>query len=461
MQTILAIDDEISVRESYRMILAGTYRLLLADSALSALELIETKNVDLVLLDLTMPEIHGMEFLARLQTRGESVPVIVVTGSNSVDTAVSAIKQGAREFVVKPFDVDDLLRLVARTLAEVRERRELGALRELGSADFEHIVGDAPALRKALAKARHAMQAPSTVLITGETGTGKDLLARAIHYGGPRRGQPFVPLSCCAIPPNLVESELFGHVKGAFTGAIESRVGKMQVADGGTLFLDEIGEMPLDAQASLLRVLQDGCFYPVGGVKQVEVDVRFICATNRDFRLAITEGRFREDLFYRINVLPIEMPALRHRREDIPRLAAHFIAKHAPRVNAAVREVAPAALARLMAYDWPGNVRELENTIERVLVLHSQERRLLPEFLDGVLPGGRIESLSGLDAFDGLPIEEATARLERHLILRALERCNNVQSQAAEMLGTTRRILKYRMDQLGIVSPGDAHPLAG
>ena len=450
MQTILAIDDELSVRESYRMILGDAYRVLAAADAASALALLEEKHADLLILDLTMPGMSGMDFLARLQERGEDIPVIVVTASNSVDAAVKAIKRGAREFVIKPFDVDELLVLVERTLNEVRGRRELDALRQMGTAGFENLIGESPALMQALTRARQAMQVDSTVLITGETGTGKDLLARAIHFGGRRKDKPFVPLSCCAIPQSLVESELFGHVKGAFTGATETRVGKMKVADGGTLFLDEIGEMPLNAQASLLRVLQDGCFYQVGGVKLLEVDVRFLCATNRDFSKAIADGVFRQDLFYRINVLPIEMPPLRRRREDIPRLTAHFIAKHGPRVNSQVKDFAPAAMARFMAYDWPGNVREFENAIERLLVCHSQERRITPDLLDGILPAQASETPGTLEQFEGLPLEEATGRLERYLIERALDQCAHVQARAAEILGTTRRILKYKMDQFGI-----------
>jgi DNA-binding NtrC family response regulator len=466
MQTILAIDDESSVLESYRMLLSDRHRLLSASDGHSGLRILDEKHVDLILLDLTMPGMSGLDFMSRLHERGETAPVIVVTGSNSVEMAVKTIKQGAREFVIKPFDVEDLLFLVDRTLLDMREKRELKELREQGKAGFEHIIGDSPAIMNALAKARRAMQVDSTVLITGETGTGKDVLARAIHYGSRRARKPFVPLSCCAIPPNLVESELFGHVRGAFTGATENRVGKMQVADGGALFLDEIGEMPIEAQARLLRVLQDGCFYPVGGVKLIEVDVRFICATNRDFAKAIEENLFREDLFYRINVLPIDIPPLRQRREDIPKLIAHFVAKHGPRVNARLARFAPRAMACLMAYHWPGNIRELENTIERILVCHGGERILQAEDLEGIVP--RHGTMQGSPAkqiedtifeeLEGLPLQEATQRIERRLILRALERSGYVQSQAAEMLGTTRRILKYKMDQLGIQEPAGHQP---
>ena len=460
MQTILAIDDELSIRESYRIILSDDYRVYLAEDGATGLQILSEKHVDLILLDLTMPGMTGMDFLERLDERGEMVPVLIVTGSNTVDIAVKAMKKGAREFVIKPFDVDDLTTLVERTLEELREKRELSTLREQGSAGFEHIIGEAPSLLEALAKARQAMEVDSTVLVTGETGTGKDVLARAIHFGGKRKADPFVPLSCCAIPANLVESELFGLTKGAFTGATESRVGKMQVADRGTLFLDEIGEMPIEAQSKLLRVLQEGTFYPVGGNREIEVDVRFICATNRPFDKAIEEGLFRQDLYYRINVLPITMPPLRKRREDIPKLIAHFVAKHGPRVNSRVQDFEARAMSRLMGCQWPGNIRELENTVERILVCHSGERIIRAEYLNGIVAGEGGVEVNGLEDFAGLPLQEATQRLERHLIKKALEQCNYVQSQAADALGTTRRILKYKMDQLGISDQEDKQSLA-
>lgn len=460
MQTILAIDDEVGVRESYRLILGDEHRLLTASDAAEGLQMLNEKHVDLILLDLTMPGMSGMEFLKTLRHRGESTPVVVVSGSNTVEMAVNAMKEGATDFMLKPFDVTDLADLVERVLETQRTRRELASFRESDRLGFESIIGRSPALMEALATARQAMQVDSTVLITGETGTGKDVLAKAIHYGSRRAKLPYVPLCCSAIPDSLVESELFGHVRGAFTGAVEARAGKMQVADGGTLFLDEIGEMPIDAQAKLLRVLQDSTFYPVGGVKEIQVDVRFICATNRKFAQAIAEGRIREDLYYRINVLPIHLPPLRNRREDIPLLVEHFVAKHAPRVNATVREFAPAALAAMSSYDWPGNIRELENTVERILVCNSGATTITADMLARMLPDSRPRELPSLTEFEGLPLEEATSRLERYLIRNALEQSNHVQSHAADRLGTTRRILKYKMDQLGIREDEGTQPMA-
>lgn len=451
MQTILAIDDELSVRESYRLILSERYHVATAESAEAAFRVLDSAHVDLVLLDLMMPGLSGVRLINELRARTDA-PIIVVTAIRSVPTAVDAMKRGAREYVIKPFDVEEILLLVERTLAEEKRSRELAALREVEARGFDAIIGDSPALQQALRLARRAAQVDSTVLITGESGTGKDLLARAIHGAGKRAAEPFVAVSCCAIPAPLVESELFGHEKGAFTDAREKRVGKIQVADRGTLFLDEIGEMPIETQAKLLRAIQENQVCPVGSTKTIELDVRYICATNRNLQQAVAAGIFRQDLYYRVNVLPIEMPPLRRRREDIPALAAHFLAKHAPRVNAKAQAFHSAALRRLAAYEWPGNVRELENVVERVLVHFGDAALIQEEHLGAVLPAGPLPAPSTWSEFEGLPIEEATRRLERHLILRALERSGHIQSRAAELLGTTRRILKYKMDQLGIAS---------
>jgi DNA-binding NtrC family response regulator len=456
MQTILAIDDEPSIRETYRLILADQYHVLVAPDGASALKTLEETHVDLIILDLTMPGMSGMDVLDELARREAALPVLVVTARKSVTTAVDAMKRGACDYIIKPFDVDEITLNVERALAEQRHRTQLNVLLEADARGFEFIIGNSPALASVLDLARKAMHVDSTVLVTGESGTGKDLLVHAIHSGGKRSKEALVPVSCCAIPDQLVESELFGHEKGSFTGATGKRIGKVQVADGGTLFLDEIGEMPLDAQSKLLRVLQEGHFYPVGSSKVIEVDVRFVCATNRNLQEAVKAGTFREDLFYRINVLPIELPPLRQRREDIPMLVEAFVARHAARANAQTESFSSEALAKMSAYSWPGNVRELENLVERILVIHSDERCIGAEHLRGLLPGQEGEAMTGLSEFEGLAMEEATGRLERHLIERALERSGHVQSQAAELLGTTRRILKYKMDQLSIPTDGSA-----
>jgi DNA-binding NtrC family response regulator len=460
MSTILAIDDEESIRTSYRVILESEFDLALAANGDEGLEYLDKHHVDLILLDLTMPGKSGEEVLQILQERGNVTPVIVVTATNSITSAVQAIKHGAYDYIQKPFDVYDLVQNIHRALDDQRDRQELNTLREAEFKGFESIIGQSTAFGEAISKARQAMNVDSAVLITGESGTGKDLLARSIHSSGHRHKNAFVPLSCCAIPAQLVESELFGYEKGAFTGADKARIGKMKVADQGTIFLDEIGEMPIEAQAKLLRVLQDSCFYPVGSVKEVKVDIRVVCATNRDLPKAIEEGIFREDLYYRINVLNIEMPPLRKRREDIPLLVAHFMAKHAPRVNARTQNVSPKAMNLMATYNWPGNIRELENTVERLLVYHGQEHTIQDEhvkplFTNSAAPAAKSDT-SFLDNYEGLPLEEATRQIETHLITRALEQADYVQSRAAEVLGTTRRILKYKIDQLGIEADKEA-----
>lgn len=459
METILAIDDELSIRESYRLILSDQYRVLLADSGESGLKQLDKNHVDLILLDMMMPRMGGLAVLDHLMARGSDIPAVVVTALNSVNSAVEAMQKGARDYVIKPFDITTLQLTIKRLLAEARARRELEVLRESSASGFDAIIGESRALREVIAVGQQAAQVDSTLLITGESGTGKDLLARAVHNAGKRAIQPFVAISCCAIPSQLFESELFGHEKGAFTGADQARVGKMQVADQGTIFLDEIGEMPMETQAKLLRVLQDGAFYPVGSTKNIQVDARVICATNRDLRASIEKSEFREDLFYRVNVLPVEMPPLRKRREDIPLLVRYFVEKHRPRVNAVTDGLTSAAMERLIVYPWPGNVRELENTVERILVHHGAKPLIHDEDVAPLLMHGGDEQHHSLAEFEGLPLDEATRRLERHLIERALERSGHVQSRAAEMLGTTRRILKYKMDQLGFASdtPSEAH----
>lgn len=449
MPTVLAIDDERSVRESYRLILSENYRVLLAEHADAAFHVLDTAHVDLILLDLMMPGLSGIPLLKKLRSHTDA-PVIVVTALRSVPTAVEAMKSGAREFLIKPFDVEELLTIIERTLKEEQLSREVRTRRATEACAFEDIVGSSPVFKEVLGLARRAAEVDSTVLITGESGTGKDMLARAIHYAGRRSTGPFVTVSCCAIPATLFESELFGYEKGAFTDARERHVGRIQVADKGTLFLDEIGEMPRESQAKLLRALQERQIFPVGSSKSIDLDVRYICATNRNLEEAVASGIFREDLYYRINVLAIKIPPLRRRREDIPLLARHFLAKHAPRVHARARGFQSDAIAVLTAYDWPGNVRELENLIERILVHYNDVESISKKHVKALLPTQGNSGAVVWEEWEGLPLEEATRRLERHLILRALQRANYVQLRAAELLGTTRRILKYKMDQLGI-----------
>lgn len=452
MQKILTIDDEPSVRQSYQAILEGRFSVSAAATVDEGLAMIDAQYFDLILLDLMMPGRSGNDMLEILQERADDTPVVVVSGISSVETAVEAMRRGAREFVLKPFDVDQLFSTIERILSEDRRDRELSTLREEKAFRFDGLVGASPAFNNIVGHARKAALSDATVLVTGESGTGKDMMARAIHTAGRRSDGPFVHVSCCALPEQLVESELFGHVRGAFTGATDKRTGKVKVADGGTLFLDEIGEMPLATQAKFLQLLQDSRFTPVGSDKTIEADVRFVCATNRNLQEAVAAGTFRQDLYYRINVVHLEMPPLRQRREDIAPLVNHFMEKHRQRSASCVTSFAPDAMTALATYDWPGNIRELENIMQRLLVLHADEKVLRAEHVNPMTGATADPSAGSISDFDGLPLQDAIAQLERHLIERALERAGNVQSQAAELLGTTRRILKYKMDQLGIDS---------
>lgn len=453
MRTVLAVDDEPSIRKSYEVILDQDYHLLLAEDGQSALDILEKHHADLILLDLSMHGMKGEEFLRRFREHDSFTPVVVVTAANTVVSAVEMMKLGANDYILKPFGVEDITIVVEKLLSETQDKLELMSLRESELNGFESIIGSSPALMKTLHLAKQAMKVDSTVLITGENGTGKDLVARAIHSGGRRAEKAFMPLSCCAIAVQLFESELFGHVKGAFTDAHEDRIGKLQVADGGTIFLDEIGEMPMETQVKLLRVLQDSRFFPVGGHKEIEVDIRIVSATNRILTDAIKERIFREDLYFRLNVLNIEMPPLRNRREDIPELVTHFAAKHGPKVNAKTTQIDAKGMAMLATYHWPGNVRELENTVERLLVYYGKEKVIGSKHVEAILPDVSPRDVSGFAGdFEGLPLEEAVRRLEHQMISKALARANQVQTKAADLLGTTRRVLKYKIDQLGIAS---------
>ena len=451
MQTILAVDDERSILEAYRMIFDRRYRLLTASSGEEALRVLETEDPDLMLLDLMMGGISGHDVLEAIREKESPGPdVLVVTAMNSVSHAVQAMKAGARDYLIKPFDVEEIQLVIERLLEARKNRRELQRLRDAEATDVNALVGESEAFGAMLTMARRAMLVESTVLITGESGTGKDMLARAIHGGGVRADGPFVHVPCCALPDSLVESELFGHERGAFTGAHDRHVGFVQLADTGTAFLDEIGDMSSSAQARLLHVLQNAEVMPVGSARPTQVDVRFICATNRDLSGLIRDGKFREDLYYRINVVHIEVPPLRQRREDIPPLAGHFLQKYAARVGARAGTLTPDAMSTLAGYSWPGNVRELENVIQRALVLYRDEEAITREHIETIVDGGVASTFKTLQELEGLGLTEAVARIERHLIERALAQSGNVQSRAADLLGTTRRILKYKMDQLGI-----------
>ena len=446
---VLFADDDESFRrvQEYQLEQAG-YDVTIAVDGREALDAFRDGLHDLVVTDIRMPGLDGLELLARLMAISPETPVVVVTGHGTIRTAVEAMKRGAFDFLTKPFS-GDRLRLTLQRAAEMarlqRENRELRREVE-GRFSFENLVGSSEAMQRLFEAVELVAPTPSTVLITGETGTGKELVARAVHYNSPRRKGPFVAVHCSAIPAALIESELFGHKKGAFTGADADRAGRFEAADGGTLFLDEVGEIPLELQPKILRALQSGEVDRVGEDRPVRVDVRIVAATHRDLRRMVQDGAFREDLYYRLAVVPVEVPPLRDRREDIPLLAEHFLRRMEVRSGRSGLRFPSEALALLDRYGWPGNVRELENTVERMVVL-SRDDTIALETLPEPIRGG---PTAGRTSFrlpaGGVSLEE----LEKDLIRQALERSDGNRTHAARLLGLTRNTLLYRMRKHGL-----------
>jgi DNA-binding NtrC family response regulator len=455
---VLAVDDELGVRESIRILLSADYDVATVASGDAALEAIQRERPHLVLLDIIMPGMDGMELLERIRATDPGLPVVILTATKTVRTAVAAMKLGAFDYLQKPFDVDELRLIVERATRSAELEAEVKRLRhELRSQGaLRAIVGKSPQMQGVLRTIRTVAPLKTTVLITGESGTGKELVARALHAESPRAEEPWVVLNCAAIPESLLESELFGHERGAFTDAHARKIGLFEQAHRGTIFLDEIGEMSINLQAKLLRVLEEERFTRVGGTSPLQVNVRVIAATNRNLERAIHEGRFRADLYYRLNVISIHLPTLRERGEDIPFLVSHFLESKARDVGATTKRLTREAMDRVMGYSWPGNVRELENAIERAVILSGDRTEL-----DVADLSDRLRAPAGDGPLGGLITEvctgrrslgEATDIFERMLILRGLENANYNQTRAAELLGTTRRILKYKIDKLGIVT---------
>ena len=451
---ILIVEDEDRLRRVVELQLRSAgYETELAATAELALPVAE--KADLILTDLRLPGMDGLAFLAQLRQRQITAPVIMMTAFSSVETAVEAMKSGAQDFLPKPFSMDHLMTVVAKAL-EVRSlRAENRTLREqLGARyDVASIIGRSPGMRDVLAMVERVAPTRATVLLVGESGVGKDLIARAIHYQSPRRDKPFVKINCTAIPEPLMESELFGYEKGAFTGATASKLGKFEQADTGTVFLDEIGDVPMAVQVKLLRILQERELERLGSNKTRQVDVRVIAATNVDLKKALAQGTFREDLFYRLNVMPIEILPLRERREDIPVLAERFVLKAAQTHGSPVDSISPEAVARLVDFPWPGNVRQLENVIERSVLLSLGARLEASDIkLDAL--AGRASSAASASASDGaapfVPEGMTLDEFEQAILREALRRAAGNKSQAARMLGLTRNALRYRLTQMGI-----------
>src|SRR6202162_2704398 len=446
--TVLVIEDE----EKHRRVLglhlsSGGYAVKAAGTAEEALK--HAAEADLVLTDLKLPGMDGLALLEKLHAQNVHTPVIVMSAFGTVEIAVEAMKKGAVDFLPKPFSLDHLTVVVEKAL-EVRQLRdENRELREaLGQRyQFENIIGRSAAMQEIFSTIMRVAPTRATVLLAGESGVGKDMIARAIHQHSPRKDRPFVKINCTAIPENLMESELFGYEKGAFTGANTSKPGKFEQADTGTVFLDEIGDVPASAQVLLLSILQEREFERLGSNKVKHIDVRVLAATNVDLRAALEQGTFREDLYYRLNVLPINIPPLRERKEDIPYLAQHFVKKLKNDLGSTVESISESAVQRLLEYHWPGNVRELENVLERSMVLASGAVLEAGDVKLDLAPKPRIAATDGFLP-EGMTLDD----YERSIIREALHRANGNKSQAARLLGLTRNALRYRLSQMGIES---------
>ena len=453
MPRILVVDDEPSVQESLRMLFDREHEVVVAGTAEEALARIAAAPPDLVLLDLVMPGRSGLELLAEIPE--PRPPVVVLTATRTVTTAVEAMKRGAADYVTKPFEVDALRIKVRQLLEHRRLSQEVAALRARveGRDRLGRMLGRSDAMQEVFRTVERAAASEASVLVRGASGTGKELVARALHDLGPRRAEPFVAVNCAALPEALVESELFGHEKGAFTGAHESRAGKFEQAGAGTLFLDEIGELAPPLQAKLLRALEERKVERIGGSGPVEVRARLVCATNRDLEAEVAAGRFREDLYYRVHVVPIALPPLCDRREDVRLLAGHFLATAREAAGRGPRGFSPAALSTLERYAWPGNVRELRNAVERAVVLGEGETLEVSDLPEAIVRATALEALRERVREGGLDLAAAVEQFEAELLREALIREGWNQTRAAERLGVTRRTLKIRMDRYGLTAP--------
>ncbi len=451
---LYAEDDPASGRLVRSIAETEGYAVTVVPTGQEFLRLLSSDRPDLVLLDLHLPDASGLDLLAKSRAWYADVPVIVATASNSVSDVVTALKGGAMDYLTKPIDHQRLVVSLSNAVKILRQQQDLTMLRSELKETYrlEHLVGSSAAMTHVRDLVRQVAPSDATILIMGESGTGKELVARALHYSSPRVGKPFVDVNCAALTESLIESELFGHERGAFTSAISRRRGKFEQANGGSLFLDEIGDMPLSTQAKMLRVLQERNFQRVGGEEKITVNVRVICATNRDLEEAVQTGAFRTDLFYRINLFLIEVPPLRERTADIPELARHFLALGCRSGKYTARSISDSALAALCQHRWPGNVRELQNAIERAMMICHEEEIQTSHLPPAVLHGTRSEPQQAQTAakVTGQNLVEAVEEFERSMILDALAKCDWNKTQAARHLGVTRRILSYKMNNLGL-----------
>lgn len=454
---ILVVDDEAGVRQSLQLVFNKTYRVLEAASSEIAIQKVNDESPDLVLLDIMMPGTDGLAVLKHIKSINPDCQVVMLTGLNTARTAFAAKGAGAFDYVTKPFDVEELRLRVERALEKVQLSRELERLKEEVGRKYgvDNIVGKSRHVVDVFKAVSMVAAKKSTVLITGESGTGKELIARAIHYNSDRRSKPFVVVNCAALPDTLIESELFGYERGAFTNASQKKVGRFELAHGGTLFLDEIGELNLGTQSKFLRAIEQETFTRLGGTDEIKVDVRIIAASNRDLEQMAKNATFRPDLFYRLNVVSLLLPPLRERRDDIPLLLDYFLRLKAQEHSIAAKSLSPEVVDFFTSYNWPGNIRELENLIERLTILTPHETVTLRDLPAGMRSTDQTGTLKE-DVLGGTkPLSDAVDEFERELIVKALQRTGFNQTKAAVLLGTSRRILKYRIEKLKIHDPND------
>ena len=444
--TILIVDDERNTREGLQRALQDRYNVLLAEDSQKAVQTLESTPVDVMLTDLRMPGVDGMGLLRRAMSLTNPPVCIMMTAYGSIENAVQAMQAGAYHYVTKPVNLDELELVIQRALNSRRIEVENVNLHEQIDRRYglENIIGESPAMRQLFETVQQVAPSRATVLITGETGTGKELIAKAIHNLSPRKNGAFIAVHAAALPSTLLESELFGHEKGAFTGAVERRIGRFELADGGTLFLDEVSELEPSIQVKLLRVLEERAFERVGGAKTLQVDVRLVAATNKDLKKLVSEGKFRDDLFYRLSVVTIDLPPLRERRDDIPLLVKAFLDEFGRENSKQVRELTPEALNVLLAYDWPGNVRELRTAIELMVVLARAERLTVRDMPAVIRGSADLTKINVVRA--GMTVEEA----ERQLIVQALTETNSNRTKAAQKIGISRRTLHRKLKEFGL-----------
>lgn len=446
MNKILVVDDEKSVQESLKLVLADIYRVEVASSGHEALSKLADSDIDVVFLDIILPDTDGIQVLREIKKIYPDIPVIMLTAVSKISTAVESMKIGAYDYITKPFDVDEIRLIVRRLFNELKTAKKIELLSDEIEKSTGTIICKSQKMKDVLALALKAAPYDSSVLIKGPTGSGKELVARFIHKESQRKNEPFVPIHCAAIPETLFESEIFGYEKGAFTGAFKSKPGKLEIAGSGTVFFDEVGEMPLSLQIKLLRVLQEREFSRIGSNEAIKFEARVLAATSRDLNKEIEMGRFREDLFYRLSVIPIEIPSLQERKEDILPIAYHFLSVFNSQMSTKTKGFTPEAEESLISYPWPGNVRELKNVVERLLVLKGNKDIIdiddLPEDIR------LIKKISYQS--DDRPFEEKVREFEKELIIKTLEKCSWNKSKAAESLKMSRRVLIYKVNKYGI-----------